>query len=203
MPDEPKKKVKRQPMRKHKEIQSSLLADETTKNGLLNLVKRNGAYHAGFAELARRLALFGASNDIMASIFGVGHNTFAEWLKKHPLLAAAVESGRIMADATVAHSLYERAIGESVVYKEREALDKEGDIHVLRSKEQLPPDVHAQIFWLKNRAKDKWQDRVEANVTGEVQQTIVQIIRSSRQDSPYVDVADSRAVKEPIFLEPS
>jgi hypothetical protein len=43
------------------------------------------------------------------------------------------------ADATVAHSLYRRAVGEA---------------------DHLP-DTTACIFWLRNRRKDLWRDRVD------------------------------------------
>ena len=42
--------------------------------------------------------------------------------------------------------------------------DKDGNvkpIKIEKTKKQVPPDVGAQCFWLKNRQRDKWQDRPE------------------------------------------
>ena len=40
--------------------------------------------------------------------------------------------------------------------------DKDGNVKpvkIEKTKKHVPPDVTAQIFWLKNRQRDRWQDR--------------------------------------------
>ena len=42
------------------------------------------------------------------------------------------------------------------------AYDKDGNVKpvkIEKTKKHVPPDVTAQIFWLKNRQRDRWQDR--------------------------------------------
>src|SRR5215831_15756104 len=68
--------------------------------------------------------------------FDVSESTIDNWKAAHPEFLAALKTGRELADAEVANSLYRRAIGD-------------GD---------RPPDVTACIFWLKNRRPDWWRD---------------------------------------------
>ena len=65
--------------------------------------------------------------------------------------------------AKVIRSLYERATGYE--YEEEKRIveyDKDGNVKpvkIEKTKKHVPPDVTAQIFWLKNRQRDRWQDR--------------------------------------------
>ena len=74
------------------------------------------------------------------------------------------------ADNRVERSLYNRAVGytfksEKIVTVSRGA-NMGSDIERVPIKEHVPPDVTAQIFWLKNRRKDQWRDRVENTHAG-------------------------------------
>ena len=68
-----------------------------------------------------------------------------------------------VSDAKVIRSLYERATGYE--YEEEKKIieyDKDGNVKpvkIEKTKKHVPPDVTAQIFWLKNRLRDRWQDR--------------------------------------------
>ena len=54
--------------------------------------------------------------------------------------------------------MYQRAVGYEV---KTEKIFKDGDGSIIRveTTEHIPPDVTAQIFWLKNRRRDKWSER--------------------------------------------
>ena len=41
----------------------------------------------------------------------------------------------------------------------------------------MPPDVTAQIFWLKNRRPDRWRDKVEAPNTEDKNAPIYELLR--------------------------
>ena len=100
-------------------------------------VKYNPDYHDNWAW---SLAAMGATNEEIAKAMGVS-------------------------DAKVIRSLYQRAVGYE--YEEEKKIieyDKDGNvkpIKIEKTKKQVPPDVGAQCFWLKNRQRDKWQDRPE------------------------------------------
>ena len=83
----------------------------------------------------------------------------------HESFGSALAQGKGVSDAKVIRSLYQRAVGYE--YEEEKKIieyDKDGNvkpIKIEKTKKQVPPDVGAQCFWLKNRQRDKWQDRPE------------------------------------------
>lgn len=88
---------------------------------------------------------------------GVSRECLRKWKLKYPDLAAALEKGREVVDFQVESALLRRALG----YEYTEVIQEETDRGVKRRQcvKFEPPDVRAQIFWLKNRRPDKWQDR--------------------------------------------
>ena len=76
-------------------------------------------------------------------------------------------SGRSSAGARITKVSVAHWPRESYEYEEEKKIieyDKDGNvkpIKIEKTKKQVPPDVGAQCFWLKNRQRDKWQDRPE------------------------------------------
>src|SRR6185437_1418583 len=79
-------------------------------NGAGGAPGRTG-YQAEHADLVRKFALLGATNDKIAELIGVSHSTFEEWLVLYPELAFALNRGREHADAEVVDALFKRARG--------------------------------------------------------------------------------------------
>lgn len=63
-------------------------------------------------------------------------------------------------ESAVEQALLQRALGVTVTEVRREVTDK-GEKTVTTEK-QLPPDISAQLFWLKNRRPERWRDKPEA-----------------------------------------
>lgn len=124
--------------------------------------KYNAPYHDNWAW---SLAAMGATNEEIALAMGVSERTIMRWAKEHESFGKALGEGKGVSDAKVIRSLYERATGYE--YEEEKKIieyDKDGNvkpIKIEKTKKQVPPDVGAQCFWLKNRQRDKWQDRPE------------------------------------------
>ena len=57
----------------------------------------------------------------------------------------------------VERSLYSRAVGYSF-NSEKIFCNKDGEVTRVPIVEHVPPDVTAQIFWLKNRKPTEWRD---------------------------------------------
>ena len=69
------------------------------------------------------------------------------------------------ADTRVEQSLYQRAVGYS--FKSEKIFYKDGEVTRVPIVEHVPPDVTAQIFWLKNRDPARWRDAWQVeHVTG-------------------------------------
>lgn len=97
-------------------------------------------------DLARKYCLLGATDKDLARYFSVSISTINNWKAAHPEFVDAMGEGKAIADATVAESLYHRAIGADVV---------EG---------KLPADVKAAEIWLRNRRRDLWAGTQEVHL---------------------------------------
>jgi hypothetical protein len=84
-----------------------------------------------------------------------------EWQAKHPQFAHALNQERVIADAVVASALYQRATGQSKKIIKKTITAEDGSVETHITEETLPPDVHAQRYWLNNRAPKVWRERSE------------------------------------------
>ncbi len=110
---------------------------------------------------AHNYCLLGATNDELAEFFGVHPSTIDRWIAERADFADAVRHGRVVADARVAHGLYDRAVGYDRTI-ERSAIVG-GDLKPVTSTIHYPPNVQACIFWLCHRRRKTWGDRVPAS----------------------------------------
>ena len=94
---------------------------------------------------------------------GIGISTFTKYKALKPALMASLKINKAVADLTVENSLYKRAVGfeyDEMTHEIKE--DKDGNkISSVKKKVKkiVLPDTTAQIFWLKNRVREKWKDR--------------------------------------------
>lgn len=121
-------------------------------------------FKAEIPELARKLSLLGATDKEMADVFGVSEQTLNNWKKAHPEFLEALNSGKQMADANVADRLIQRAMGYEHDEIDIRVVDK--SIVMTPIRKIYPPDTTAAIFWLKNRQKAQWRDRIDTEITG-------------------------------------
>lgn len=114
---------------------------------------------------AYELALLGLTDAEMAAVFDVSEQTLNAWKQAHPEFLESLKMGKDLADATVADRLYKRATGYEHKAVKIVADAKTGMDHTVEYIERYPPDTTACIFWLKNRQRAKWRDRVENDTT--------------------------------------
>lgn len=100
----------------------------------------------------------------LAEAMGISNTTLYEWLKKYSAIAEALKRGKAPVDRMVENALLKRALGYEYteVTKERILDRKTGQYKLTVTKETkkvVPPDVVAQIFWLKNRRPDLWREK--------------------------------------------
>lgn len=130
-------------------------------------------YRPEYAEAAYRLCLLGATDDDLAERFGVVRSTIALWKEKHAEFSDAIARGKAVADADVAHALYERATGakweegrafkvKTIIYGDNgRKLREEEDVRVVQVECGAPPDTNAAKLWLTNRRPDRWKEKIE------------------------------------------
>lgn len=135
------------------------------KKPLKDLLKqgRPTKYHKDLDEIVFRLGLVGLTEQEMCSVIGVETRNFNKWKLQHESFRHALKEGKESADAQVARALFHRATGYS---------HEDVDIRVVDGKivktpiiKHYAPDTVAAIFWLKNRQKEKWRDKVEHGLT--------------------------------------
>jgi hypothetical protein len=103
-------------------------------------------------------ALLGATMADVADRLGVKMDTVDRWIHEDAAFGLAFRMGKQWADDNVVQSLFRRAMGyEQPAIKLFWDKDK-GQVVEHSVMETVLPDVTAQIFWLKNRQRDKWTD---------------------------------------------
>lgn len=95
---------------------------------------------------------------------GISRNTFYTWIKRFKDMHDALKRGKAPVDRMVENALLKRALGYEYkeVTRERILDRKTGQYKLTVTKETtkvVPPDVVAQIFWLKNRRPDLWREK--------------------------------------------
>ena len=119
-----------------------------------------------YVKQAYELSLLGLTDIEMARVLGIGERTFNAWKGAHPEFQQALIDGKEIADAKVTQSLYKRATGYEHDAVKIVADAKTGAEHIVNYTERYPPDTTACIFWLKNRQRAKWRDKVDQEVSG-------------------------------------
>ncbi len=109
----------------------------------------------------------GLTDEQIANNIGINRGTLYDWKKKYPDISNALKRGKEVIDIEVENALYKRAVGYAYVETKTEK-DADGSVKTTQTIKEVVPDVTAQIFWLKNRCPDKWRDRRETELSGEV-----------------------------------
>ena len=116
-------------------------------------------YKPDFCPIAYKFCLLGATNEDLADLFEVCLATIGNWLAKYPEFRKAVQDGRDVADADIAHSLHQQAKG--FTHPDVKILAIEGEATEVPYNRYFPPDTQAAIFWLRNRRRKQWREVIE------------------------------------------
>lgn len=103
---------------------------------------------------------FGLIDEQICKALDITVKTLENW-KKDEKFVQALRKGKQIADSRVERALYDRAIGYSHL---------EDDIRVISNQivttpiiKHYPPDTTAMIFWLKNRKRAEWRDKIDVD----------------------------------------
>lgn len=131
---------------------------------------RPTSYKPDYAQQAEKLCLLGATDMEIADFFAVSLATVKNWKAAHPAFLAALKVGKAALDERVERSLYHRAVGYT--FESEKVFQYQGEIVRAQTREHVPPDTTAMIFWLKNRRPQDWRDvhKIEHGSAGEFDQ---------------------------------
>lgn len=120
---------------------------------------RPSKYRSEYAEQAYKFCLLGATDAKLGEFFDVDEATINRWKEAHAEFCESIKRGKAIADAEIAHSLFQRAKGYS--HEAVKIFNNQGEIIVEPYVEHYPPDTGAAMAWLKNRQSALWRDRIE------------------------------------------
>ena len=107
----------------------------------------------------------GLTDEQMATNMGISAATLYNWKRDHLEIFEALKDGKDVADRQVENALFKSALGYTFDEVTKELKDDELVVTKVVHKE-VQPNTTAQIFWLKNRKRVEWRDRVENAITG-------------------------------------
>lgn len=122
-------------------------------------------YQPGLGEQVRRMYLLGLSDDEVAAYLGIALSRLFEWDARYPEFKESRARGKLLADADMAHSLYER--GRGFTRKAVKIIPGPAGSAPIYAEydEYYPPDANSAFFWLKNRQGDRWKEKWETTNT--------------------------------------
>lgn len=117
----------------------------------------------------------GLTDEQIAERIGIRRPVLYVWKAKYPDIADALKRGKAPVDTKIENALKDKATGYYVTVKKpikvktkKQLKDKglieEEHIEYVDEQVYIPPDTTAQIFWLKNRRPDRWNDKKEVPV---------------------------------------
>ncbi len=136
-------------------------------------------YRPEYSEQVTKLCLLGATDSQVADFFEVSETTVNNWKLAHPEFLESLRAGKRVADAEVAHGLFNRARGAKYTTNQafkvkRVEFDEKGkktaeteDVICVPVDVVEPPDTNACSLWLRNRDPKQWRDKQDHVLTGE------------------------------------
>ena len=112
-------------------------------------------YRVEYDEQVYKLCLLGMVDLQLSEFFRVTEQTLNTWKKVYPSFLESMTRGKALADAEVAHKLYQRACGYS--QEAVKVFNNSGAPMVVPYTENFPPDVNAATMWLRNRQHKLWR----------------------------------------------
>ena len=115
----------------------------------------------------------GLTQQQIAKNLDINVDTLIEYKKKYTDFSNALKKGKEVVDLEVENALYKKALGynvrvqkafklKDIIYDEKGKKVSETErIEYAEEEVHVPADTTAQIFWLKNRKKKEWRDKIE------------------------------------------
>ena len=125
-----------------------------------------------FADLAIKLAGKGYLDKEICEYADVSINTFYKWKQKNPEFAEALMKAKHKINQKIEAQAYKRAMGYMVTEtKTVTGTNENGEEEIIRVEKlnkHIPSDTKILMMLLKNRMPEKYRDRQEIQLSGEV-----------------------------------
>jgi hypothetical protein len=138
----------------------------------------------------------------IANNLSIGYSTLKRYLSIHKDLRDALNTSKEEADAMVVSALFKRAIGyeyeevKTIIEQTGSGKNLKENKRVEKTKKVLPPNITAQIFWLKNRLKAVWKDAPKddesknetADAVAKVVQSLLDLVQNPQPNRTLEDI---------------
>ena len=104
----------------------------------------------------------GLTDNEIAKNIGISRKTLSVWKGKNILIRNTLKNNKEIADLIVENALFKSATG----YDYDEDIILNGKVVTITR--HVPASNTAQIFWLKNRLPDRWREKQDINVEGNI-----------------------------------
>lgn len=129
----------------------------------------------------------------IAEKLGISKTTLYSYSGQHSELSERLKKGKEVSDAHVENELFKKAVGftrtekrpvklKEVEYNNGKRLRETERIEMVEQEVYYPPELGAQVFWLKNRRPDKWKDKVDAKLESDGENAGVMILTPVKED---------------------
>lgn len=119
-------------------------------------------YNPEYTPIIRTIMEIIGERKYVLQAFNIGYDDLKRWENEHQEVRDALKASKTQANARVAGALLKRALGYKYTETKIKVVKGEGDSGEKKYKEitekELPPDVTACIFWLKNQDPEHWKD---------------------------------------------
>lgn len=115
-------------------------------------------YHKSLLVPTKNAANTGMTEREIAEFIGINYSTLQVWKSDIPEFREALLAGKEGPNRRVVAALYQSAIGYTVEIRKGQ-VNKQGELVEWTETVFVKPEVAAQIFFLKNRDNENWNDR--------------------------------------------
>lgn len=138
---------------------------------------RPSKYETINQEQLKKIVLKGFTDEEIADFFNITVQTLNNYKREYPEFFSSLKDWKIEADLKVEKALYKRALGykyDEITYEKSKTGGlgigiTDGEVTDIKNVDtyktkiitkEVPSDVTACIFWLKNRQPDQWREKV-------------------------------------------
>ena len=149
----------RKPLKKHK------LTPARKSNGVLNPGSKPGKWNESMIRRAMFLASVGLTEQQISVALDIHKESIYYWKRTKPEFLEALLKGKLEYTERVEQALIESAVGYSHPDTHITVID--GQVIKTPITKHYPPNATAMMFYLSNRARDRWMDsrKVEVGVS--------------------------------------
>jgi len=143
--------------------------------------------------LIKQLVLRGFTDEEVCACIGICVKTLHNWRNGDPELLQSLNEWKVNADERVVRSLYERACGYT--HREETLHQHQGKIIKTETLKHYPPDNASMIFWLKNRQRGEWRDKIEVDTNVNVTVSLTGLLSDLNTNRDKIEKAETIDVK--------